>query len=172
MVKKMRLTAKQWTKLGTAFIFIMIYYAIVQFIYTIGYVAIQKGLQQDSVYFLCDILLFLPAPIVIWYCGLNHIKNSIRSEGTKYLVFYIAYIAVMYLIRKEVVLGVYYFEIFGVQQQLNKTEISAFLMAYLYMLFHSFKSTIFFILLPCYFWFFDYFFGISGLRQRKLRGVF
>lgn len=150
---------KRWIKFSIIFTFTIIYYVIIQFAHTVCHVAIQKTLVpayiENYASFLSLIFLFAPVLIFIWHYGLQDIKTLFLSFWKKYWIYYLIYIIILYLIRKDIILGYYYidFSMFGLHLQLSETASSAFIMAYLYQLFYSYISTLFFVILPNYFLF-------------------
>ena len=116
-----------------AIFIITIMYAIVQFIQTVCYVSTQKGMipviVKDCVSILCFILFVAPVIIFILHTGFRNSRTFFLEFWRKHWIFYM----------------------FGLSFGLNENSTSAFLMAYLYILFFSATSTLFFVLLPNYF---------------------
>ncbi len=140
-----------------AIFIITIMYAIVQFIQTVCYVSTQKGMipviVKDCVSILCFILFVAPVIIFILHTGFRNSRTFFLEFWRKHWIFYLFYIIVLFVIKKNIILGYYsvQFYMFGLSFGLNENSTSAFLMAYLYILFFSATSTLFFVLLPNYF---------------------
>lgn len=150
----MKCFLKKWSKYLVAFIFFSMYYSIVQFAHAASYVATEKAIistqTANLTNFICYIFLFVPVIILI---GRHSIKNTKVVESLtiqKYLMLYLIYIIILYLIRKNIIVGFYSINIytFGIYIRLSESFLSSFVMAYIYILFHSVTSTIFFAVLP------------------------
>lgn len=147
---------KGLTKLGAIFAIIIIY-AIVQFIHTVCYVTAQKETMpmiiENSVSVFCFAFFVAPIIVFIFHLGLRNSKVFFLEFWKKHWIFYLIYIIILFLIKKSVKLGYYFieFSMFNLCFKLSENTFSAFIMAYLYILFYSVTSTLFFILLPNYF---------------------
>ena len=90
----------------------IIYFSIVQFIYSFLYISVLKS--QNSIYLfdiISYVLLFLPIIILIWKRGTKKIVENIFLLFKKYWIFYLAYILILYFIRNQIILGDKYIEI-------------------------------------------------------------
>ena len=108
---------------------------------------------KDCVSILCFILFAAPVIIFILHTGFRSSRTFFLEFWRKHWIFYLFYIIVLFAIKKNIILGYYsvQFYMFGLSFGLNENSTSAFLMAYLYILFFSAVSTLFFVLLPNYF---------------------
>lgn len=131
----------------------IIYFSIVQFIYSFLYMVVSKS--QNSIYLfdiISYVLLFSPVIILIWKIGMKKITENIFLLFKKYWIFYLAYILILYFIRNQIILGDKYIEIPFKAFWLDESFKSYFFMLYIYKLFFSFLSAIFFLILPSYVW--------------------
>ena len=127
---------KNWTKSSVIFIISVIYYAMVQLVYTVSYMVTQKATIVGIMNVLRFVLLFAPIIIFTLRFGLKDSKKFFEFLG-KYCIFYLLYIAILYFIRENIVLGPYSVDlsIIGLYFELNKNALSDFLTTYMYVLF-------------------------------------
>lgn len=151
------MSLKLWTKSSFVFLIAVICYTMVQLVYTIIYLISPKSMiieiMENSVSVLRFVLLFVPVIIFTLHFGLQNSKKFFFDFWRKYWLYYLFYIVILYLTRKNIVLGYYSidFTIIGLYFELSENAVSDFLMAYIYTLFDSSTAILFFILLPHYF---------------------
>lgn len=127
----------------------IIYFSMIQLIYSLFYMKfhlINYDIERAFFVFCACILLFMPIIILIWKKQIE-IKNNVLFLKYHFSI-YMIYIFILYLLRKQIIIGNYYIEIPFRVFWLNQSNFSSFIMIYLYEYFYSIVSTIFFIFLP------------------------
>lgn len=142
---------------------IVVYFLLLQSINSAIFLKVEN--KSDMSLFLVIlnyIMVFIP--VIILFCK-NAFKINILmllSTLKKYCFPYLIYIFIIYFIRQQVKLGVYFIDIGITSFLLSKSITSEYTMLYIFWVFQSFISLLFFILLPFYTLILHtYFFGLK-----------
>lgn len=128
---------------------IVVYFLLLQSINSAIYLKIEN---KSEMTFYLDILncVMVFLPVIILFCK-NALKiNILLSMLKKYCFPYLIYIFIIYFIRQQVKVGVYFIDIGITTFLLSKSVTSKYIMMYVFWVFQSFISLLFFIILPFY----------------------
>ncbi len=146
---------KNWAKSSIIFIISVMYYAMVQLVYTISYMMTQNdSIMLGIINILRFVLLFAPIVIFILHFGFKSVNDIFFDFWKGHWIFYLLNVVILFFITENIVLGPYSAEIsiIGLYFELNKNAFSDFFITYMYILFDiNIKKICFFILLPSYF---------------------
>lgn len=130
---------------------IVVYFLLLQSINSAIYLKIEN---KSELTLYLDILNYIMVflPVIILFCK-NGFKINILmllSMLKKYCFPYLIYIFIIYFIRQQVKVGVYFIDIGITSFLLSKSVTSEYIMMYVFWVFQSFISLLFFIILPFY----------------------
>lgn len=112
----------------------------------------KSGMTSFYLGILNYVMVFLPFIILLCKNGIKKNLIMLQAMLRKYWIPYLIYVSSIYFIRQQVKFGVYYIDmgIGGFVFWLTKSPTSDFIMMYAFLIFQSFISLLFFIVLPYY----------------------
>ena len=128
---------------------ILVYFLLLQSINSAIYLKIEN---KSEMTFYLDIFNYVMVflPVIILFCKNNFNILMLLSMLKKYCFPYFIYIFIIYFIRQQVQVGVYFIDIGITSFLLSKSVTSEYIMMYVFWVFQSFISLLFFIILPFY----------------------
>ncbi len=130
---------------------IVVYFLLLQSINSAIYLKFANK-SEMSLYLVILNYIMVFIPFIILFCKNGFKINTLMflSSLKKYFLPYLIYIFIIYFIRQQVKLGVNFIDIGITSFLLSKSVTSEYTMLYIFLIFQSFISLLFFIILPYY----------------------